>query len=140
MTMDIVRQADDEWEEREEIFERLRQIADEAPALATPDTAVATPEPAPTPATPRIVVTYAGRPAPFIVHLENPLIADGDVIETIEIQPPAFGDTQAVRARVMTRHEMIAKQAGIDAQVLDALRSPDDERVVGAALLMAQEA
>lgn len=119
-------------EQRKPIVDRLAEAYGPRFADEADETASAAP-----PRVPAVEIGYDDTVAPVMIRLQYPITVDSARLAEINLYPPSYGHTQAVRAGRMTRHDMIAAMARIPPDALDGLRYPDAERVITAAFDMA---
>lgn len=119
---DVLRQLDPSEDETED------HPGEAAPSV---DPAVPTFDPVP--------VDYVGVAAPVSVRLAFPFHHEGKLVRQIGLRPPRYDHVEALTKGRIDRAVMIAEMAGVAVPVINALRWPDAERVVGVAMDMAPE-
>ena len=82
---------------------------------------------------------YLHKQAPVTVRLLFPFEHDGRIVRSIGLRPPRFDHVQAMIKGNIERTAMIAEMASVPVAVIEALRWPDAERVIGIAMDMAPD-
>lgn len=121
-------------EDRDNRFERLRQIPFEELRAATPEPERAEPEPAPAPAVELVASAPARNPAVYDAYprdpplcLRHPFTLDGIRYDELRFRPPSFEDVDAATRGEISELEMHARMAGVPVAVLRALLWVDCE-------------
>lgn len=148
------------YEERESLFERLRNQAGVAREIAEADEREGVPKNGETPADehadiseaeaepvvaaepaapPAVVIYTAPASAAISVRLAFPFTVDGVVVKRFDLLSPSVGDVEAVLAGEISENEMHARMAGVPAAAISALRWDDAERVLSVARILAPE-
>ena len=121
-------------EDRDNRFERLRQIPFEELRTATPEARRVEPEPALLPTDEGLVSVPLRSPALYDPNprdpplcLRHPFTLDGVRYDELRFRPPSFEDVDAATCGEISELEMHARMAGVPVAVLRALLWVDCE-------------